>query len=232
MPPRLEIERLKLSAEPEKRADVTKSALPTPENALPILNKMVASGPPPPGPTPAHKTHVAAPNSITSTNEITVAAAVPGLYRKRDLQESGDRSREFGASEAGTDTPIISGPTGIENTAAGSSTGVSQGVGSLRDVVAPIPKVATGNIGPYRKDLQRRLQENWHPQTAVVRLVVLITIAQDGSLISTSIMESSGSKRADREALQAVNATSFAPLPAWYKGDLISFRIEMIKTSL
>ena len=90
---------------------------------------------------------------------------------------------------------------------------------------------AFGDIAPYRKSMLWRLADNWHPRGHHIDLTVLITLDHNGQLISSEITESSGSKKADREALRAVRSTEFPPLPAWYKGDTLQFRISITKVT-
>ena len=68
------------------------------------------------------------------------------------------------------------------------------------------------NIAPYRKDLLIRLSKQWDaPKNKRARIVLLINIANDGNLISAGVIESSGNKKFDRAALDAVHRTIFAP---------------------
>ena len=83
-----------------------------------------------------------------------------------------------------------------------------------------------GNIGPYRKDLLERVVQNWHPKKTLY-LIVLVTVNHDGKLIASEIFQTSGSKKADKEALAAVQVTDYAPLPDWFKGEQLTFRIVL-----
>jgi TonB family protein len=73
-----------------------------------------------------------------------------------------------------------------------------------------------------------RIVQNWHPKKAV-SLIVLVTLNQEGHLVSSEIFQSSGSKKSDKEASAAVQQTEFAPLPDWYKGEQLTFKIELSK---
>jgi TonB family protein len=86
-----------------------------------------------------------------------------------------------------------------------------------------------GNIAPYRKALLLKLAQNWRPQKNTANLVVLLTIAKDGSLLGSEIFQSSGNRKADREALAACQAVEYEPLPDWYKGEQLQFKIELSK---
>lgn len=70
------------------------------------------------------------------------------------------------------------------------------------------------NIAPYRKQMLIKLSQQWEaPAKKAVRLILLIDIANDGSLISAAVVGSSGNKKVDREALAAVHRTAFEPFP-------------------
>lgn len=56
--------------------------------------------------------------------------------------------------------------------------------------------------------------------------VVLIEIERDGRLLRCEIIDSSGSPRLDNDALDAVERTEFEPLPEWYTGFSIPFKID------
>lgn len=70
------------------------------------------------------------------------------------------------------------------------------------------------NIAPYRKQMLIKLSQQWEPPTKkAVQVLLLIDIANDGSLISAAVVGSSGNKKIDREALAAVHRTAFEPFP-------------------
>ncbi len=99
-------------------------------------------------------------------------------------------------------------------------------------IATTFPRSATraiGNIGPYRKDLLMRLAKNWTRQANGTVPVVVIELAKDGTLRSVVISVSSGSKESDKAAIEAVKKTQFAPLPDWYRGDKLTFKIELSK---
>lgn len=88
---------------------------------------------------------------------------------------------------------------------------------------------AMGNIGPYRKELLMKIAANWHPKHKNETMTVQIQLGKDGSVISCEVVESSGNKRADKEAQAAIESTEFSPLPPWYKGNDMIFRIDLAK---
>src|SRR5262249_23142218 len=76
------------------------------------------------------------------------------------------------------------------------------------------PRVrAMGNIAPYRKDMFVRIGQNWHPAQKNQSIIGIITLNHDGKLLSDEILQSSGNKKSDKEALAAIEATEFAALP-------------------
>ena len=58
---------------------------------------------------------------------------------------------------------------------------------------------------------------------------MLLKIANDGYLIDAEIFQSSGNKKFDREALKAVRETEYAALPDGFRGEYLTFQIEMTK---
>lgn len=204
---------------------------PTPEAAKPI---------------PSRKAVVQAPVAVTPTNVIKTAMAVPRPAALKPPPVPINKTASTASTTAPSGQPVPGGaPAGVEGgTGAG---GVGQGGGGVgqgdpgagtgfagggQQIATRLPMGATramGNIGPYRKDLLVRLAQNWKPKQPNQNIIVLLTIAHDGKLLASEIFQSSGSKKADKEALASVEATEFAPLPDWYKGDQLKFKIELSK---
>ncbi len=87
---------------------------------------------------------------------------------------------------------------------------------------------SSGNIAPYRKDLLLRIAQNWKPPSnRAVNVIVWLVINKEGRAIMASIIASNASKRTQRETLEAINSTEFAPLPDWCKSDTLSFKIDL-----
>jgi len=202
-------------------------------------------------PHPPHREVVAPPVSVTPTNVIAQAPQ----FRPADSPVSREAAAVTGGSEHVTGSPIagpddvanqmgsddgtsqIGGDDGANRTGADqgvekrggavSGDGVVKGGEEITKVLAPEMRRATGDISKYRKDLLLRIARKWHPTGRSRTVVILLVIGQPGNLISAKIQESSGSRRTDRQALEAVNATEFAPLPDWYRGESIPFKINM-----
>jgi TonB family protein len=192
-------------------------------------------------PLPSHKSTLAAPIARVTTNEVKTAPLPPkeaNLVTQRANVVGPASSRplsgavvEAGAPnklEAGTGTGGIGAEgAGVGAGDPGAGSGAEDAGG--RKIATSLPAgaaVAMGNIGPYRRDLLERIVRNWHPKKSLY-LVVLVTVNHDGRLVSTEIFQSSGSKKADKEALAAVQMTDYAPLPDWFKGEQLTFRMVL-----
>jgi TonB family protein len=86
-----------------------------------------------------------------------------------------------------------------------------------------------GNIAPYRKDMLIRIAEFWRPLESR-SIQILLTLSGEGVLLDRSIVKSSGIAAMDDEAIAAVSKVRYAPLPLWYKGEQLQFKIELDKT--
>lgn len=87
-----------------------------------------------------------------------------------------------------------------------------------------IDAIKSPNWGPYMRDLERRIKQNWNPPKgdASKRVVVMFKIGRDGRLLSIRIGKSSGSVSNDDAAKAAIELTApFKPLPPEFKGSSI-----------
>jgi TonB family protein len=115
---------------------------------------------------------------------------------------------------------------------------VQQSYRPLRQIERPVQQYerpvsytsgrAMGNIAPYRRDMMSRIARNFNPPKNF-RGSVIIVLGQDGTLISDEVLESSGNKQADRAFLTAVETTEYQPLPDWYRGETLQFKINLEK---
>ena len=194
-------------------------------------------------PIPSRKATVAPPVALTTTNEtktaqgVTAAMQAPVAPAKAPNVGILSTTAPSGAPNAGGAPGATQLGVGTGGNGAG-GTGTGQGgLGAGTGEGGPGGKVATaltatramGNISPYRKDMLLRLAQNWHPKKASENLIVLLTIAHDGRLLSEQVFQSSGNKKTDKEALKAAEETQFAPLPDWYKGETLTFKVELSK---
>lgn len=93
-----------------------------------------------------------------------------------------------------------------------------------------------GNIAPYRSEIIKKINENWRavakpktPSTIDSTPTVMVVIAKDGALLSIELLESSGNKKTDRRAMDAIESTDFPPLPEWFTGESVKFKIHLQK---
>lgn len=188
-------------------------------------------------------TTVAPPVAVTSTNVIkavkapqikqapTKAPAAPTVGAASTQQASG--SPTAGGTADGVEGGIGTGGAGQGGAGTGEGDpGSGSGFGTSGGEIATATQKTTrpmGNIAPYRKDLLVRIAHNWTPKRKSENIIVLLTLNHDGGVISTEILQSSGNKRADKEALSAIESTEYAALPEWYKGESLTFKIELAK---
>lgn len=79
------------------------------------------------------------------------------------------------------------------------------------------------NWAPYMKNLECEIKKNWTPVKTGVSSKVVITfvIGKQGELLSHKITTSSNNFFVDKEAINAIKKTVFAPLPKEYSGNSI-----------
>lgn len=80
---------------------------------------------------------------------------------------------------------------------------------------------------PYMKKLQKCIKNNWNPPQGnkSKSVILLFSIAKDGSLLDVKVHSSSGSIRVDNAAIQAVKATApFDPLPSEFNGNSVDIQ--------
>lgn len=88
--------------------------------------------------------------------------------------------------------------------------------------------IEVGDIHLYHQDVLVRIADNWEPPSKkAVKIVVLVDIARDGSLVSAQLKESCGNRKADRDALVAVQRTTFDPLPSWVRSSHLRFLVAL-----
>ena len=79
------------------------------------------------------------------------------------------------------------------------------------------------DFNPYIRDLQRRIKYNWKPpeSNTTHKTVVFMKIDKNGKLLSCKIHKTSGLRKMDNAAINAVKATTFRPLPSDYNGQSV-----------
>jgi len=85
---------------------------------------------------------------------------------------------------------------------------------------------AKANITPYRTALVKKVVANWVPGKRDESVTVMVRLAPDGQVLDRWVLTSSG-KRSAKAALNAVDGTTFDPLPSWFQGEELTFRIEL-----
>ncbi len=84
----------------------------------------------------------------------------------------------------------------------------------------------------YLDSLQEGILSNWSPPRSrheIRALVLDVTVKKDGSLVSVEVNTSSGSASIDNEAMAAARARESTPLPQWYTGESLTFRVTFDK---
>jgi TonB family protein len=169
----------------------------------------------------------ATPATVINSADAVNAAPLPIQYDPSaanasvpDMKSVSDGVNSPGLGN-GTDGPIPSKPEADLNAVAGAN------FGAQKPIALAVSTPRMGNISPYRQDLLSRLAKNWKPHRGFDRITIKLTIAKDGSLIDSEIVQSSGSIKVDRAALTAVECTEFAPLPDWYSGPDLSFQLNL-----
>ncbi len=185
-----------------------------------------------------------APVAVTTTNELKAApttAPKTAPIKTAPSNTAGVLSTlpVSGAAEAGGTPDAGEGGSGTGGQGTGGTgtgagdPGAGSGLGTAGGVVATNVEStgarAMGNIAPYRKSMLVKLAQNWHPKRKFEDIIVKITINHEGKLVEAEIVQSSGNRKADEECLSAIEATDFDPLPEWFKGESLPFKISMNK---
>ncbi len=140
----------------------------------------------------------------------------PGKLSDQETDNEGDA--EHGAGDSVGIDGSLKGNYGTTNAPPGNAIG--------KDNTTAEPQKR--DIAPYRKDLLLRIAREWHPpKNHPVNLVVWMIIAKDGRLLMASIVASDTNKRIERQTLESIQRTEFAPLPDWYKTEQLSFKIDL-----
>lgn len=202
--------------------------VPTPEQAKPVISR---------------DTTVAPPVAVTTNNAVKAAPiqapkSAPKAPPNSKMAGATSNTTASGAPQEGGSPDGKEGGTGTGGDGTGGNgtgegdPGTGSGYGNIGgDVATKLSggSRAMGNIAPYRRDMLTRIAMNWHPKSKNEAMTIQIAIGKDGSVLSVEIVESSGNKKADKEAIAAIEATEFSPLPDWYKGEQLSFKIDFAK---
>lgn len=134
----------------------------------------------------------------------------------------GSSNGEFltGNGESGNGTGPSNAGNGGESGNQGDKLQISRNVETVRG--------GMGNISPYRMEVLKNLTRSWHP-TRKMRdsVTILFQIGRDGTPFDAQVVSSCGNEKMDAEAIAAAEKTTFPPLPDWYKGEALTFQIDM-----
>ncbi len=95
--------------------------------------------------------------------------------------------------------------------------------------LAPKTKPEMGNIGPYRKDMFRRLKKVMTIDPDIKQLSVQMNVATDGQVNSFRIAEGISTKEIENQLRKEVESANLAPLPEWFAGKEIPFTFSLEK---
>jgi hypothetical protein len=113
--------------------------------------------------------------------------------------------------------------------------------GAPNNSFGSLPTNQVGNIGPYRKTVVAKIKEDCFCSKNADRLPeeleVIITIARDGRVLSVKDItnyndrRSAARKKSVEKVLRCLEALTFDPLPEWFGGESLPFRVDL-KNSL
>lgn len=83
-----------------------------------------------------------------------------------------------------------------------------------------------GNIAPYRADVVRRLSLAWTGESHCGS-TISVEIARDGQVVDFHVANLCNTEQSGMTPLRWIEDTKFAPLPAWYRGKSIVFKIRL-----
>ena len=109
--------------------------------------------------------------------------------------------------------------TGDQNSLLGGDFGIKQAM-ALR-----APAAAMGNIKPYKMDMIARVKRSWSTTEQFDGVRIDVTLNHDGKLVAKELVAGTGNSTLDQQLLDAVDNTEFAPLPGWFHGSQLTFKL-------
>ncbi|MBD5402387.1 TonB C-terminal domain-containing protein [bacterium] len=88
-------------------------------------------------------------------------------------------------------------------------------------------KLDNVDFGPYLENLQNSIKAKWIPAKSKTSnsVVLLFSLNKKGKVISSKVLESSGSELIDKAAIKALyKAAPFGKLPSEFKGEKIEIQ--------
>lgn len=165
------------------------------------------------------------PSSGTGTSSGNLASGGNGTGKSGMPSPQLSTSKGTGGGASGSRGAASGRPGGTGSRGTGYGTGSMGNPGPGNPSGPPgIDAIKSPNWGPYMRELERRIKQNWNPPKgdASKRVVVLFQIGRDGRLLSIKIAKGSGSPANDAAAKAAIELTApFKPLPPEFKGNSI-----------
>lgn len=169
---------------------------------------------------------------IPTPIEAPVAVAPPAPVAVRPPGES--ELVQASTATNGSGTAVNGKANGGEGTGVGTTVGDGKEDGNAGGPIISTIETATvarGNISPYRKRMLVNLAQVWRPTKKDEMVLLSIRISSEGHLIDVEVLEAS-SKKAAKVAVAAVESTEFEPLPGWFKGSELTFKVHLDVTEL
>lgn len=144
-----------------------------------------------------------------------------GKYKQRDLIEK--KIAEAIADGSKTETRVLNKE---QEVSARTSFGYSNSL--QRNSYFPSTRgtrKGPGNIVPYQMDVIFRISKNWHRKNCY-SIIFELAIDKNGKVKSAAVVDSTGLPEADDEALSIAKSTELAPLPEWYREDVLALKID------
>ena len=85
------------------------------------------------------------------------------------------------------------------------------------------------NFKKYMKYLEKEIKRNWYPPKVrkTKHAIILFNISKKGKLLDCKVYKSSGNKKYDNAAIEAVKKTApFQPLPVGYKNESVTIQLR------
>jgi TonB family protein len=123
---------------------------------------------------------------------------------------------------------------GDESAEGPSGTGSGYGeVGGEISTKVSAAKKSSGNIAPYRKELLQTISKELPPEVgAFISGTVQFAVSKNGKVKNAEVLESTGNPKKDALIKSSIEKMQFAPLPDWFKGQELTFKIDLTRLDL
>jgi TonB family protein len=149
-----------------------------------------------------------------TVSPIALDAASPSSGRPREMSDTG--------------LAAVGEPTGWgDDEASSQDSGEPAAISEAENSSMAAQRSSIRNIRAYKQDLLARLAKLCKPVQQHDRIIITLTVSRAGRAIRCELIESSGSDQVDREVLEAAKSAEYAPVPAWYKGEQLTFRLDL-----